>query len=471
MTQKLNRRQFTQLTTFTLFGLATKSILLPTTANAGYADALGFLVTGHPVVATAALVEAVIETGYALVSGKQQRDKLKDISIQLSSIANSQDSIIEQLANQRFVMREELLRAFRDNDARDLVAYAERFRIALLDDQPESSLHEIKGPVDGLATKLSTYGLAGVPFYLTAIALQNAIHLVCKSNPDTFQAINDAHHKNLDSMLNGSGPNSVMSFAQSTFNKDIIRPQPVNNDSVSNPSWDALHNYGKKYPLALIDMVYEADSAWKYFPRAQYAIGYSYEGFQDGKPLIKGYCEKITDAVYLMGPNTAGMKQYLGWACKVDKLNRKEIPEPTEMSKLATVFVDANMNAHMASDWQAIPELQLKSSTLGLTAHWGYETKLDDKGNTIVPDEANDIIRKQGSAIATYYANMYDPSMGPNLSKANDVSTFVKLDPACRSICGLLQDGLTATNRIILAYQSSARPSYRAQGSLPANNP
>jgi hypothetical protein len=144
-------------------------------------------------------------------SDNQQRNaKLNAIANRVSAIANNQELILQELANMRVLMDEAVRKGFLDNDARDLYAASQQFKHALVDND-QAELLDVKRQTDHLASKISRFGLAGVPAYLSAIALQNSVHFTIKSSPERFISINEEHHQNLYAMLNGDGRSSLSS--------------------------------------------------------------------------------------------------------------------------------------------------------------------------------------------------------------------------------------------------------------------
>jgi hypothetical protein len=235
MISSLTRRRL--LTGAADAGMAlTLTSLLPRKAAAGsIAEILNYFLSDQPLLGTAALIEARLPDNDSRINAK-----LNEIADKIYDISSSQDAILKELADQRIVMREELRRGNFADDARNLQAIAYNFKVSLgfEGERRKQLLRRAVSEINKSSEKLGDDGLAAVPTYIGAIALQNGVHYLINSTAEVFRLINAPHRENLARMLHGSGEDSLAYYRQQAV--------------LDERGQDVLHTFGRIYPISEI---------------------------------------------------------------------------------------------------------------------------------------------------------------------------------------------------------------------------
>jgi hypothetical protein len=401
----LNRRDLTFLGIRSLGIAAVASCLTPRIGEAQVSTILNYAVLSHPFLALVAL----IELGASYSEGRNNQATLTDIADKLSVIASRQDFILQQLAQQRIVMREEIKRGFLDNDVRELLAMTQHFKIALVSDEStrKDALHSIAGRMDELATKIASYGLAAVPAYITAITLENSVHYVLGSSPSVFLTINEDHKQNLHRMLSGSEP-ETLPYMVSHIPKPTLPDGPIS-------------KFGRRYLLATVSKIYESDSAW-IKPGSSYYLIYTYEGFRNGRPVFRR--QDDPDMVGTYRSNSFGVS---------GDINGKKIAYSEIWYGGVYYTGDANIPGLIPNN----------DNTLA------RPVTLDSKGKAILAGDNLKTINGQLDALTEIYLKMYDPRMGPDITPDSLNQQRIKTTEGIENMRQLLQAGIITVDRLL----------------------
>ncbi len=274
---------------------AAVSLLNPREAVAGpWAAALGYFLGGDIITAVAEVIEDLY-TGSSRQSGSanygdrfsainnrfsQVNGTLSRVAESVKTLASTQERILDLLATQRIVMRQEIRAAFLANDTADLTAMGQHYKDLLAYGDIESQrgeLNNLVGRVGEVAAKISTYGVPAVAAYHAAIALQNAAHLTLGTPPQVIKEINYSHYMNLNYLLSGGGPDSLPAIIRANYNSSL--------DGL--PSDSPLRQFGYKIPLWYHIQGYSNQS---------YATGtvrgFVYEGIVNNEPVFQAYTDR-----------------------------------------------------------------------------------------------------------------------------------------------------------------------------------
>ena len=357
----------------------------------------------------------IIEIGLDHSQGQEQSRKLSGIATQLYAIAERQDTILAELADQRIFMRAELKRAFLDNDVREMIAISQRFKVALVSDEPArtDALRSVAGRMDELSIKLSTYGLAAVPAYVTAMALENGIHYALGSSSRVFLTVNEVHKLNLNSMLNGRGPESL---SQAVAQNPSISPAELRELYHGGP-----FDIPRDFELTQI-VISWGNSLDK---NRMLTRGYTYLGYKDGQPVLKEFYTQ----------NSAALQRNLPYK-----------PDSTTVMEFSGG----------GGDWRdRIP---------ALANHWRrdnimadrYYTYLDSDSLPVFQERTAIGMKQQYAGIYEYYRNLYDPSFGPNVTEATPKPIQkIPLTEAQEGLRRILVDGITALDKIVATHRNT----------------
>lgn len=429
--------------------LGVSSLVYSPIAQAQVAEGIGFVAK----LAGATPVGPLLECAsfalniYNANNDREQGKILKDIAGKIDDLAGKQDKILAALADQRIVMREELRKAFLDNDCRELQAVAHHFKIALANGPEkanETELNALRGRADELSTRLSLYGVAGVPAYVNAIALQNALHMAVHSSPETFAVINEKHAQNMEAMLKGDGVDTVFGLAKATFDVDFMIEREQKAELGSRSDLRILHDFNKEYPLSLVQVYYQPESNWQSLtitvpPQSTLIFGYKYKGVKNGTTILEGYLkdsEKGTLAEYSQMKYASDHNERIS----VRPGNREG---PSRSSVLRGAFFVTDINGIFSSDSVRIPELESKENWLGNFEVGIYETTKNAEDRYIIPEKAKPTISRQYTAISNYYERLHSRRMG-EVSAEHDFQTFRRESPGCHEITRMLEEGLKA---------------------------
>lgn len=283
MTQGLSRRSV-------LAGAGASAAVLttlgkPEEAEAGLISIFAMLLmTGDIITAGANLLEYGISAAFDSNRQAVQDNSMAQMGQKISTIANNQRQILDGLANQRIVMREELKRAFLDNDNSSLLAINEHFNALVAGGASagSSELTNLAYRAGEIATKMSTYGVPGVSAYLIAIALTNNIHEKAGSPAGVFITMNQAHRQHLNDILYGNGPSALPTMETQVGNT------LVGVDSENDPrAW-----FGKQYPILRARAYYVGSDGHQHV--GVLLRGLQYNGYQGTTPLLSRYTNLYT---------------------------------------------------------------------------------------------------------------------------------------------------------------------------------
>ena len=429
MTNSIERRDLIKTGIVVASAAFCSPLIKPFTASAQFSSVLNFALADEPL----QMLVALFELAGSLHSRQDTTKTMNDIADQLNSIAVQQGRILQQLADLRIIMSQEIRQGFLDNDVRELHAAAQNFKIALVSDDRtrDEKLRNIVERMDGLATKISDFGLPAVPAYLTAITLQNGAHYVLGSLPSVFITINQFHHQTLSRLLHEDGPGTLSHFVKYSLN-------PLVADGSSTDAQKLLTDFGRGYAFALVSKKYEVTDYTKPEPASTFEYGYSYEGFRNGQPVFK---EGSSDVMY---------GKYQGVSGYDSNVRGKKV-------KSANIWFGAINESGInqsAIDYRNIPGLLPKPTAWGSAPEADLE--IDSKGTIFLDDSSLKIIQGQLNALTAYYLRSYDPSMGDITSES-----VKKIQASQEEMRQLLTRGLGDVDRILALERNEPVPVIR----------
>jgi hypothetical protein len=381
-------------------------------AEAGVASVLNYLFLSHPLFAA---VE-VLELGLGYVSGQSSQGKLADMAKQITSISERQDELLSALASLRIVMREEVRRAFLDNDIREMKAMAQSFELSLEDTDASrrATLGAMVNDINRATFKMGGSGLAAVPAYLSAIALQNGVHHVLGSQTAVVARFNDMHANVLRSLLNGTGDESLVHLIETT-------------PSAAQGGLGPLYQLGAEHPVARVARIYD----WGGFrPTADtYVMGLRYLGIRNRRPQFEWWS----------GPATPGLRNDSRYA--TDDIGQQRVRD-----------IELYYANTAGQDYLAIPGGAPSASREGNAPR---RMKIDASGFAdFTGDDANNAImmRKMGE-LGDYYTRLYRVSLPPDFSDQGTVPSDITAQTVARAehhegLRSLLMLGLDGASRL-----------------------
>jgi hypothetical protein len=383
-----------------------------------------YMVAAHPIIALVALVEFVA----GMADGERTKIALKGIADEISRIADNQELILQQLADIRVVMHEEVRQGFLDNDARDLYAASQQFKHALVDND-QAELLDVKKQADHLASKISRFGLAGIPAYLSAIALQNSVHFTLKSSPDRFISMNDEHHQNLYAMLNDDGAETLAALARATADtSSTVRFDDGKLQTLRN-------QIGRNFLFAMVSTTYQSGpNDGQRTPASVHDFGVTYQGFRKGEPVLELW----------RGPEVPGHWQ-----------NESAFYSAAIQGKAVTgVSIWFEAVELMSDDYKSVPGLLPwgNDAWFGSAHRATKNLRVNDQGRGILDDGSVEVVTHQWEAVRKYYMQFYDPRMGPTITKNSyNPQPVAPPSQACINMEKLLTDGLGGVDKVITA--------------------
>lgn len=358
-------------------------------------------------------IAQLIEEGISFIRNSAQQVTMGKIADSLTAIVENQDLILQKLAEQRIVVREEVERRHIKEQAGDLLAMLRHFTVALVsdDDTRNSAMKGLTGRAIEKPTKLSIYGLAAVPEYIAAIAFANTVHHVLGVSPQVYDAINRPHREVINLLLNGQSPDSLpVQISQNAREQIFIPPR--------------LRELGRRFPVWRSTIWFKSANDYEGYTRDK-AHGLIYQGVKDGIPQLTEYTEELHVRPWPYNDSVA--------------MGRQPVTDRVEVDLYAS---DALSNGNSSF----IPELRRKDPA--------FYMGVDDQSLLHFTADQISIINRQFNAIRNYYRNLYNPDYGPSINR--DTPEQLPPRPAQPTegqlaLQGLLSGALRDINRILLA--------------------
>jgi hypothetical protein len=172
------------------------------------------------------------------VAESQRRERMNRLQKDLSQLAGRQDDIIAELSKWKIVIREELRRAFRENEAGRFRALVKEFgRRSSLNDMSNDWLMQSSREVDRVAFRIGSYEFAAFPWFLGATSLELALHNLSMSPPVMLQELISQRKITLARWLDAADPQSIEASISALENE-------------LGPHQAALRLLGKSFPVA-----------------------------------------------------------------------------------------------------------------------------------------------------------------------------------------------------------------------------
>jgi hypothetical protein len=294
---------------------------------------------------------------------------------------------------------------------------------AYTDAKREQHFDALTDQANHMANKLATYGLAGAPAYVSAISLQNAIHLGAGSPPAVVAAFNQTHQSILTHMLFGDGPETLPFVSRQTY-------------PTSSSDTDMLHNFGRRHVLGLVTKQYP-DPNHKYYAVSTAVFGVTYEGFLNGRPVFQ----------YFQDPPTPG--KWRGQPVENQHDLTHIAPHDTEMW---FGRVDDPSNPQIAKDYRNIGGLLLTMKSDGSVPVGNVD--VDGKGTAIPSGIAAEVYQSQLQGLESHYMRHYNLGMGRDINRGNTYRDL-NYNDAQTALSQILTDSNLQIKRILnVAYQS-----------------
>ena len=277
---QMDRRSFigrTALTTAAL-SLAASGLLPPDAEAQVFTTLLSYLVSDNPILALAGFVEWGTHTG---------DPKLSDVLGRIDKLAETFKNTFDDFQQQLGAMlgRTLILNDLRQDTAQ-LASLSYSLDIANSRGATSAEIMPLSQSIDQVTLKLGSYGVAGVVNYINAISLQNSVHVMLGSSPQTIIAVNKPHDEIIGRTIYNGNDQDSLEHAILMKRREMASDPYFKN-------FDLLRNsIGDGYIVGSVSRYYEQNGVV-----STSEVRYIYRGFRAGKPII---------AFHSYGPETFG---------------------------------------------------------------------------------------------------------------------------------------------------------------------
>lgn len=433
----------TSLSRRRLIGGAFAAITLPnlraSPAEAGsLVTAFSYLLGGNLVLAVAELVENWWTSGSYSSSGNYSgfnrqlvavNQKLSSFAGQINNIAVQQNSILQALAQQRIIMRQEIRAGFLGNDVAELAAMSQHYNVALSYDDPssrQSAMQSIADRIGEKASKIATYGVPASAAYHAAIALENAVHVSLGTSPRVVKTINTGHYTNLNYILSGDGPDSLPQVIKANINPALLGldpNSPLRQFDRFIPSWYYVKSLSNQRNATCT------------------VYGFQYLGIKGGTPIYR-------------------------WTKTSQQVLNKNYNPGTYLATPTTEFgYYENFTRDASNNLVPIQPIMRVAGHL-IQVDSNGDPLIDNSGYPIEDTNLRELIRQQRVAINQFYRGLHFPRFaGVDILPSTVNSTITDGQIQMRQA---LVDGMSGVSRIILAANAKIGSQYGAGDAVPA---